>query len=196
MTRASQAREARRNAVETTALRLFAARGYAAVTVEDICHEAGVSPASFYRYFRAKDDVLFAYEADALDALREAIAVHEDDRSIHEIFVDVVHSFAVFWEKQADTVRLREPIMFDQPALLGRAVLVQVGWERELAEALRPAAGADAGTWAAVAVAVLRSAWDRCRDDSAASLPEAVQEGLQALGLSPRMRVPRPRRLG
>ena len=64
-------RERKREQVQAllleTALRLFASRGYSAVTVEHIVQEAGVSRSTFFRYFDTKDAVLFHHSAQALD---------------------------------------------------------------------------------------------------------------------------------
>ncbi|WP_329297136.1 TetR/AcrR family transcriptional regulator [Streptomyces sp. NBC_00659] len=46
--------EARREA-----LALFVKQGFEATTVEQIASAAGISSATFYRHFRAKEDVLF-----------------------------------------------------------------------------------------------------------------------------------------
>jgi AcrR family transcriptional regulator len=43
------------------ALTLFRARGYESTTVDAICHELGISKATFFRYFPAKDAVLRDY---------------------------------------------------------------------------------------------------------------------------------------
>lgn len=43
-----------------TALRLFSERGYLGVRVEDIAREAGVSRATFYKYFAEREEILAA----------------------------------------------------------------------------------------------------------------------------------------
>lgn len=53
-------REATREAVVATALQLFSERGYLGVRVEDIAREAGVSRATFYKYFSEREEILAA----------------------------------------------------------------------------------------------------------------------------------------
>jgi len=45
-------------AIQEHALRLFAAQGYEATTVEQIAEAAEVSPSTFFRYFKTKEDVV------------------------------------------------------------------------------------------------------------------------------------------
>jgi TetR/AcrR family transcriptional repressor of nem operon len=40
-----------------SALHVIRAKGYAATTVDDICHEAGVSKGSFFHHFKSKDEL-------------------------------------------------------------------------------------------------------------------------------------------
>lgn len=51
-------RDATRDAIVETALRLFDERGYVGVRVEDIAREAGVSRATFYKHFAERDEIL------------------------------------------------------------------------------------------------------------------------------------------
>jgi TetR/AcrR family transcriptional repressor of nem operon len=45
------------------ALRVIRAKGYAATTVDDICHQAGVTKGSFFHHFKSKDELALAATA-------------------------------------------------------------------------------------------------------------------------------------
>jgi len=60
--------------VEATALRLFEARGFGEVTVDEIAEEAGISVRTFYRYFPTKEDVLQSRIDQRAARLRAALS--------------------------------------------------------------------------------------------------------------------------
>ena len=61
------------------AIRLIMERGYDAITISDICREAGVSNGNFYHYFTSKDDVLlFNYSGFDEFVEREFSKLHFD----------------------------------------------------------------------------------------------------------------------
>jgi TetR/AcrR family transcriptional repressor of nem operon len=45
------------------ALNVIRAKGYAATTVDDICHAAGVTKGSFFHHFKSKDDLALSAAA-------------------------------------------------------------------------------------------------------------------------------------
>jgi AcrR family transcriptional regulator len=63
-----------REAIVTAAERLFAVRGYDAVTVADIAAAAGVSVKTLFVYFRSKEDLVFADEERLLGRLLGMVA--------------------------------------------------------------------------------------------------------------------------
>jgi AcrR family transcriptional regulator len=95
---ASQLREKRSQMmieeVERAALRLFEARGFGEVTVEQIAVEAQISVRTFYRYFPAKEDVLQVQidrRGSTLAALLEARPLDEPPlQSLRLAFVELI----------------------------------------------------------------------------------------------------------
>jgi AcrR family transcriptional regulator len=81
MPEAAPSRHTRRKArtreeIYRAAMRLFAARGIDAVTIEQICDEADVARATFFLHFPSKDAVLTEYARQALDELTATLRAH------------------------------------------------------------------------------------------------------------------------
>jgi AcrR family transcriptional regulator len=68
-----------RAAIREHALRLFRDQGYAATTVEQIADAAEVSPATFFRYFPTKEDVVLQDDLDIVTT--ESIAAQPPELS-------------------------------------------------------------------------------------------------------------------
>src|SRR3712207_7278513 len=117
-------REKRRARIEATALELFRARGFDHVTVEEVCAEAGVAPATFYRHFGTKEEVVFAYREDFTAALGRAVEVGAQVPDGERLPV-VLGVFAAFLESQQDVLALRDQIVLGHPRLMQRTLTVQ-----------------------------------------------------------------------
>src|SRR6185295_17304241 len=65
-----------RQAIYEAAMALFVARGYDAVTVEDVCRNADVAKGTFFLHFPTKDALLSEYGREATDDLHARLADH------------------------------------------------------------------------------------------------------------------------
>ena len=82
-----------REAIARTAMRLFAARGFDAVTVADVAEAVGVSEKTVFNYFPAKEDLVMHRGAERLETLIEAIRARPPGVSLVEPFRDVTMRF-------------------------------------------------------------------------------------------------------
>ena len=64
------------------AVELFLANGFEATTVDQIAQAAGMSRATFFRYFRTKEDVVLDQAADFGANLRDALVERPDDEPL------------------------------------------------------------------------------------------------------------------
>lgn len=79
MVRTVKSPEIRRAEILGVAARLFAKRGFAATTVDEIVRTADIAKGTFYYYFRTKEDVLEALVTEMVDQMaRRTRAVAEN----------------------------------------------------------------------------------------------------------------------
>jgi AcrR family transcriptional regulator len=172
--------------IERTALELFRASGFDQVTVEDVCAAARVAPATFYRHFGSKDEVVFAYRDDFTAVLREAVE-KAADLPERERLPAILCDFAGFLEGQRELLAVRDEIVVGHPRLLQRTLAVQRDFEAVLAEGMASQRGLSAPDSAAlleagVGMVVLRVALRMWRaEGGGGSLLEATRRGLAEL---------------
>jgi AcrR family transcriptional regulator len=65
-----------RQVIYEAAMALFVARGYDAVTVEEVCRSADVAKGTFFLHFPTKDALLAEYGREATDDLRARLGNH------------------------------------------------------------------------------------------------------------------------
>jgi AcrR family transcriptional regulator len=131
----ASSRQRRRARIEETALALFGAKGFDRVTVTEVCAEADVAPATFYRHFGSKEQVVFAYEDDFRAALTRALEAGAQVPAQARL-ATVLQEFAVFLDSQQDVLALRDRIVVGNPRLLQRTLLLQRELEGVLAAGL------------------------------------------------------------
>src|SRR3954454_6224335 len=145
-------KERTRQLIADTARRLFAERGFDAVTVTEIAREAEVAPATVFNYFPTKEDLFYsrleAFEDELLRAVRE-----------RPVGTGVLAAFADFLlgqrgvlamgspgddEAATEQVRTITRIVTESPALLARERQVFDAYARDLARLIAEETGADA----------------------------------------------------
>jgi AcrR family transcriptional regulator len=125
----------RRARIERIALELFRSRGFDHVTVEDVCAAAEVAPATFYRHFGTKEEVVFAYRDHFAAVLGNAVTGVADVSDVDRLPTILVR-FAEFLESQRDLLAVRDDIVLGHPRLMQRTLAVQRELEAVLAAGL------------------------------------------------------------
>jgi AcrR family transcriptional regulator len=138
----SRTREAVRLQVADVAWELFSARGFDAVTVDDVVAAAGISRASFFRYFAGKEDaVLFALDAmgaTVAAAVAERPAGEDAWTALRRAFDPLIEIYRR--DPAGALARLR--LVDETPSLLARQLEKQARWKRMIADVLGPRLGA------------------------------------------------------
>lgn len=176
--------------VGAVAIRLFAEQGFEKTTVDQIAAEAGLSRASFFRYFATKEDVILGHLDEAGQrVLALLIARPEEEpvwQSLHRAFDALIEEASASPEENLRLARM----LYETPALKVRQFGKQLGWSAlltpEIARRLRIAD--DAGdprprALVAAALACLNAAvetWSAL--DGGVGLPFLVE---QAMGAPP-----------
>ena len=170
--------------IEEAALRLFATAGYANTTVDDIASAAEVSRATVFRYYPAKEDILFA--GDAADGARLVQIAHScaeaDDLSFEQAVRRTILEFSRSLEESNDRLWLRWDIAINDERMLGRAVVAYARWADELVAVLGDRDDFRQHVIATGAVVALYEAVRRCHRTREDMVP-LVQSALDVLGL-------------
>jgi AcrR family transcriptional regulator len=179
--------------IASAALDLFERQGYDATTVEQISVAAQISPATFFRYFATKADVLFADEESSAEAVVSLVAARSDRRcpSVPAL-AEPITAFAetMIGPGLPNSQRLTKLVM-RTPSLESRSLRLRLRWEREIAAQLAAECGLPAPELAhtvvaAAAVSCLTSAlrhWPHTGSaDALSSLVRAAFELLADCG--------------
>ena len=168
--------------ITEAALDLFARQGFDATTVDQVVGAAGISAATFFRYFATKEDVLFTDEAASAAELVAAVRARSDpDRTVRALAEPVV-AFAesIPGPTSPNGRRLTELVM-TTPSLASRSLRIRLHWERDVAAQLATEAGLRSPDLqhtvvASMAVSCLTSALRHWPHSSARALASLVRE--------------------
>ncbi|MEO7329499.1 MAG: helix-turn-helix domain-containing protein [Minicystis sp.] len=151
--RARRRVEAMRRA-QDAALDLFEARGYAAVTVEDIAAAAGVGPATVYRSFGSKERVVLwdDYDPMLLDAVRARLPTHPLLAAVSGALEEALDR--VYGTDKRRILR-RTRLLLAEPALIAASAADRLALRAALAALFTEASAAPGDLGAEVAAAAV-----------------------------------------
>ncbi|MCV2393302.1 TetR family transcriptional regulator [Actinotalea sp. M2MS4P-6] len=132
-----------REQLVAAATELFAERGYDAVTVGEIAERAWVSERTFFRYFGAKEDVLWPDSGEQLALFAATIearpAVEHPLESVRNAMIELGRALGM----DATAALTRARIVAATPSLVARDMLEYSRWEGAVRDAVRRRTGAD-----------------------------------------------------
>lgn len=171
-----------RERLADAALALFAERGYAAVTVDDIAAHSGISARTFFRHFPDKEEVLFADDDALLPTVLSAIAATPTAGvTAEQDMLRALTALSAEFEPRREQLRYRQQIIDSQLSLAGRELAKQARWQQAVMEALvdRGYPVEEADLLASVSFAVFRrSLHSWLAEPAGAGLAERVREAL------------------
>ena len=120
-------KRAAREAIAATARRLFAERGFDAVTVAEVAAAADVSDKTVFNYFATKEDLAFAGREEGITQFVVAITERPPTSSILDVFRAMTHTVLEIFVAGGD-----EDLLAAAKIIRGSRALQErltVGWE-------------------------------------------------------------------
>ncbi len=123
---------------------LFVAQGYDATTIDEIAHEADISPRTFFRYFATKEALLFHDFEDRLDQIKDKIGQRPIDERPAETLVAVLRAMVVDLDNEPAERDLIARLLAERPSIRSyqRSTIAEHS-EGAIAESLAEHAGID-----------------------------------------------------
>lgn len=124
-----------RQALADSAMQLFEARGFDAVTVDEIAAAADVSRRTFFRYFATKEAAVFARREDQLVMFRVHLMESSADAPFEAMRAALL-SLADDYQEQRERILRERAIIKSAPSLMTHDVEVDRGFEAVIVEYL------------------------------------------------------------
>lgn len=124
----------RRAALVDAAFALFARKGYAQTTMDDVAARAGLSRRTAFRYFASKEELVFPVHGERLAQLR-ALLVPRSSETPFATVKRACLAVARVYEDDRAHMLAQWTIVQSEPALLGRELELDRGSEDAIFEA-------------------------------------------------------------
>ena len=179
-------KNATRDRIRASALRLFSEQGYDATTVEQIAAAAGLSHMTFFRYFPAKEDVALSDSYDPLLAglIGQTPAGWPLTERIRSVLVQGLRQV---YDADRDTLLAQNKLIVSTPALRERLWASQMDTQQLILQAL--GAGQDSPqpsftdrvTVAACLAAATTAILTWVENDGTPDLPDLIEQAFDTI---------------
>jgi mycofactocin system transcriptional regulator len=172
--------------LERVALALFAARGFAETTVEEIAEAAGVGRRTFFRYFESKNDVMWGEFDALLLAMGDWLAAVDDDVPTIDALREAVVRFNALPPEAVPAHRERMALILRVPALQAHSTLRYAAWRTVVATFVAGRLGEPVDSFAPqllghLALGAAVAAYEQWLSDPDADLPGLLGAAFDAL---------------
>jgi AcrR family transcriptional regulator len=149
----ARARASVRAKIAQAVFTIFAERGFEETTASEAAEAAGISRASFFRYFSSKEEAVFAAQEAMGEEIAAALAERpeeEDDwTALRRAFDAAVRNY----ERSPMETLARVRLARGTPALRAHELERQLRWRQMISEVLAPRLGLEPGDVRAMALA-------------------------------------------
>ena len=118
-----------RERLARAAFDLFDERGYEQTTVDDITDRAGLGRTTFFRHYRAKEDVIFPDHDRMLEQIRERLKTSSHRTALVAVS-DAVRLVLLHYLGEGDLARRRYALTSTVPALRDREIATVARYQR------------------------------------------------------------------
>jgi mycofactocin system transcriptional regulator len=173
--------------ITDVAIELFAARGFAEVSVDDVAQAAGISRRTLFRYYASKNAIPWGEFDTHLTHLRELLDTVSPRVALGAALRAALLAFNTFDDSETVRHRQRMRVILQTAELQAYSMTMYAGWREVIAEFVARRSGAktsdlipQTAAWTLLAVAL--SAYEHWLGDESVPLPVALGNAFDVVG--------------
>ncbi len=172
--------------ITDVALRLFADRGFAEVSVDDVAQAAGIARRTVFRYYGSKNAIPWGDFDAHLQHLGELLSQVDPSMPLGEALRTALLSFNTFDDSETIRHRQRMRVILQTAELQAYSMTMYAGWREVIAGFVARRTGVEANDLLAQTVAwtmlgVALSAYEHWLADESVSLPQALGDAFDVV---------------
>jgi TetR/AcrR family transcriptional regulator, regulator of mycofactocin system len=140
--RVGRRRSTTRDQIAGAALALFSARGFDAVSVDDVAHAAGIARRTLFRYYASKSAILWGDFDTHLRQLRDLLEDVDPDAPLRAALRSALLAFNTFAPEEEAQHRERMRVILETDELQAYSMTMYAGWREVIADFVAERSGA------------------------------------------------------